>query len=116
MFKSRLISGIVLVIILLMLGIMGGNVLLAGLGVISVVGLHELYKVFHIEKSAMGYVGYVAVVIYYFSLKYIEIEMGTFLLSMLLMIVFMAVYVFSFPKYKADQVMAAFFGDRKSVV
>ena len=67
MFKSRLISGIVLVIILLILGITGGNVLLAGLGVISIVGLRELYKVFHIENSILGYMGYLVVLVYYFT-------------------------------------------------
>ena len=110
MFKSRFISGIVLVIILLILGITGGNVLLAGLGVISIVGLRELYKVFKLENGILGYVGYLFVFIYYITLKYIDLEMGIFVLSMLLMMIFMAIYVFSFPKYKADQVMAAFFG------
>ena len=56
MFRTRLISGIVLVIILLVFGIIGGNLLLAGLAAVSLVGLYELYRVFHLEKSRLGYV------------------------------------------------------------
>ena len=44
MFKTRLISGIVLVLIALALIITGGNVLLAGIGVVSLIGLFELYR------------------------------------------------------------------------
>lgn len=113
MFKTRFISGIILVIILLVLGITGGNVLLAGLGVVSLVGMYELYRIFHIEKSGMGILGYIVCLCwYYFGMKF---EVGTnlnilFLFSMILLIALMFVYVFRFPKFKVDQVMAAYFG------
>lgn len=112
MFKTRLISGIILVIILLALGITGGNVLLAGLGVISVVGMHELYRIFHIEKSGLGYLGYIVCICYYFGIKFELITKvnSIFIFSMILLIGLMFVYVFKFPKFKADQVMTAFFG------
>lgn len=112
MFKTRLLSGIVLIIILLALGIVGGDVLLAGLGVISIVGVHELYRVCKIEKSGLGFAGYLVVIAYYFSLKLTRLELGSnvFLFAMVLMIGVMAVYVFTFPKYQAQQAMAAYFG------
>ena len=109
MFKTRLLSGIVLVAVALALIITGGNVLLAGLTIVSLIGVFELYRVFQIEKTLVGAVGYIAVVVYYADLlwKFIPDSM-MFVLGTL--IVIMAVYVFSFPKFKADQVFAGFLG------
>ena len=109
MFKTRLLSGIVLVLIALALIITGGNVLLAGLTIVSLIGIFEIYRVFHIEKSLAGIVGYIAVLVYYANVLWNFIpDIMLFVLAAL--IVFMAVYVFSFPKYKADQIFAGFFG------
>ena len=58
MFKTRLLSGIVLVLLALLFIIHGGYLLLTVLGIISLIGLFELYRVFGIEKSAPGIVGY----------------------------------------------------------
>lgn len=107
MFKTRLLSGIVLVAVALALIITGGNVLLAGLTIISLIGIFELYRVFHIEKTLAGMVGYIAVLVYYANLLWDFIpDMMIFVLGVL--VVFMAAYVFSFPKYKADQIFAGF--------
>lgn len=109
MFKTRLLSGIVLVAVALALIITGGNVLLAGLTIISLIGIFELYRVFHIEKTLAGMVGYIAVLVYYANLLWDFIpDMMIFVLGVL--VVFMAAYVFSFPKYKADQIFAGFLG------
>ena len=58
MFKTRLLSGIVLVIAALVLIITGGDVLLISTLVISYIGMFELYRIFHIEKEAVGIIGY----------------------------------------------------------
>ena len=58
MFKTRLISGIVLVALALLLIITGGNVLLGALCVISLIGMFELYRIFKIEKEPAGVAGY----------------------------------------------------------
>ena len=109
MFKTRLLSGIVLVAVALALIITGGNVLLAGLTIVSLIGVFELYRVFQIEKTLVGAVGYIAVVVYYADLLWHFIpDSMMFVLGTL--IVIMAVYVFSFPKFKADQVFAGFIG------
>ncbi len=109
MFKTRLLSGIVLVAVALALIITGGNVLLAGLTIISLIGIFELYRVFHIEKTLAGMVGYIAVLVYYANLLWDFIpDMMIFVLGVL--VVFMAAYVFSFPKYKAEQIFAGFLG------
>ena len=56
MFKTRLLSGIVLVILALVFIITGNDLLLAVTGIISLIGLYELYRVFKIEKSCAGVV------------------------------------------------------------
>lgn len=109
MFRTRLLSGIVLVIIALVLVITGGDVLLAGLFAVSMVGLSELYRVFHIERTLLGMTGYLAVAVYYMNLGVPFIpEIDFFVLGFLILV--MAVYVMQFPKYRADQVFAAFVG------
>ncbi len=109
MFRTRLLSGIVLVIIALALIILGGNVLLAGLFAVSMIGMFELYRVFHIEKSLLGATGYLAAAIYYLNLIFPFIpDVEVFVLGFLILV--MAVYVLRFPVYKADQVFAVFAG------
>ena len=70
MFKTRLLSGIVLVIAALALIITGGDVLLISTLVISYIGMFELYRIFHIEKEAVGIIGYLAATVYYCNLKF----------------------------------------------
>ena len=70
MFKTRLASGVVLVILALIFLIAGGPVLLAVTTVISLIGMFELYRVFHIEKSLPGMVGYLALVIFDLNLAF----------------------------------------------
>ena len=95
MFTTRLISGIVLVIIAAFLLVEGSTVLYFGSLAISLIGLYELYRVMKIEKSAPGYVGYAAVVAYYWIMGSRE-QYVTFLAIVSLMIL-MTIYVVTFP-------------------
>ena len=51
MFKTRLISGIILVIVLIATVGTGGNVLFGLLAVVSLIGLTELYKVIEVQNK-----------------------------------------------------------------
>lgn len=110
MFKTRLISGIVLVLIALALIITGGDILWMGLIVISYVGMRELFKVFKIEsKTSVWVVSYVAMLMYYCLIRgHLLQDMMAFVLGFLGIL--MSVYVFTYPKYKTEQILAAFFG------
>ena len=108
-FLVRLGSGIVLVILALIFIITGGDFLLGVCGVVSLIGLFELYRVFHIEKSPAGILGYLAVIVYYLNEKFSFIpEQMIFVLGLLVLLMF--VYVFTYPKYHTEQLLAAFFG------
>ena len=65
MFKTRLLSGILLVIIALITVITGGSLLFGVLLLISLIGMTELYKVFGIEKKAPGVLGYIFAAVSY---------------------------------------------------
>ena len=109
MFKTRLISGIVLVLLALILIITGGDVLLVSMLALSYIGMFELYRVFKMEKELPAIIGYLMATIYYINLRMPFIpDMMMFVLGCLVALMF--VYVFTYPKFKTDQLMAAFFG------
>ena len=109
MFKTRLLSGILLVIIALATIITGGDVLFATLLMISFIGMTEIYKVLEISGTLLGVASYVAAVAYYFLLRVRRTDFVT-MLAIAFLIVIMIIYVFSYPKYRSEQIMLAFFG------
>lgn len=108
MFKQRLISGVILIILALIFIIHGGYLLLAVLGIISLIGMFEFYRVFKIEKT-VGIAGYIAAVIYYLNLA-LGFLPDIMALIMGLLIVCMCFFVFGYPRFHANQIIAAFFG------
>lgn len=55
MFKTRLLSGIVLVIAALVLIITGGDVLLISTLIISYIGMFELYRIFTLKRGGWNH-------------------------------------------------------------
>lgn len=109
MFTTRLLSGIVLVIVAAYLLIHGGTLLFFASMAISLIGLFELYRVMKIEKDIPGFVGYLAVISYYWILWTGKDYLVTFLAIAALMIL-MTVYVMTFPRFGTEQITVAFFG------
>jgi phosphatidate cytidylyltransferase len=111
MFRTRLISGIVLVAIALATIISGGPVLAVTLLLVSLAGVYELYRVFHVEDGGvpvLALCGYAAVICYY-ALLFWQQQAYTMMGLTGFLILLMAVYVFTYPRYRADQVTGAFF-------
>lgn len=109
MFKTRLISGIVLVIAALILIITGGDVLLVFTLIISYIGMSELYRIFKIETAGPGILSYLAATLFYANLRFSFLtDTMVFVLGFLILLMF--VYVFTYPKYDTEQILAAFFG------
>ena len=112
MFKTRLLSGIVLVAVALLTIISGGYVLFFTLLGISLIGMQELYKAMKVRTdsfNALEISGYLAAVIYYI-LMMIDFEKYGMMGVILAFMIFMFVYVFTYPRFNAEQVMPAFFG------
>ena len=113
MFVTRLISGVILVAVALITIIAGGPVLMVTLAAVSLIGMGELYRAVGVrkqEKSACfpwrGYAG----ALLFDLLLYFQLSAYTMVGLMGALILLMAVYVFTYPRYRAEQVMAAFFG------
>lgn len=109
MFKTRLISGIILVILAGFFLMEGGNLLFFVSVLVSMVGLYELYRVMKIEQKLPGVIGSVALLAYYGLLWAGKEQYMTFLFVAFLMIL-MTVYVITFPKFGTEQITVAFFG------
>lgn len=114
MFKARFLSSVVLVVLSLLTILTGGYVLWGVLLLLALIAFRELMKACKLSKdqtkvSGLEVIGYVGIVIYYCIIKFVEYR--SFLLPTLIMILvaFMFLYVFTFPKYHAEQIMCAFF-------
>ena len=118
MFKTRLISSIVLVLILGATLILGGNILWAFTLGISLIGLWELNRVLKNEKNVLGSISYGGCILYYICLILGEKKLSDVILNsnyfeiitLALLIGLMAAYVLTFPKYKAQDIWLSYFG------
>ena len=102
MFTKRLVSGIILVILAIIVVGKGGALLYGVTALISLIGLFELYRVLKIEKNAMGIVGYLTAVSYY-GLVWFDGHHYVTLMAIAALMVMMAIYVFTFPKYRTEE-------------
>ena len=107
MFKTRLISGIILVILAIGTLYLGGPVTCAVTLLISLIGVFELMRVYKIEKKLPAIVAYLGTVGYY-ALVYFE--KGEFIIPAFIgyLLVLLAVYVITYPTFKDHEIMAAF--------
>lgn len=109
MFTKRLISGIMLVILALFFVSQGGPLLFLVTGATSLIGLFELYRVLGIHNKSLGAIGYLTAVSYY-GILWFEGEHYLTLMIIASLMLLMGVYVFTFPKYKTEEITGAFFG------
>lgn len=109
MFTKRLISGIILVILAIIIVGAGGKLLYVTTALISLIGLFELYRVMKIEKNPLGMVGYLTALSYY-GLVWFEGHHYVTLMAIAALMVLMSLYVFTFPRFKTEEVTVAFFG------
>lgn len=111
--KERVISGVVLIILALATILPGGAVLAAALYVISNIAFLELTKACGIRKgkkiNGLELTGLIGIAVYYALIYFTENPMYFGIFMILQLMAFMFVYVFSFPKFKANEVMASYF-------
>ena len=113
MFKTRLLSGIVLVIIAVLYVRPRGPVLFAVLLGISLVGVNELYRAMEVHQKGFGVWKSPAIpgtILYYISLLWNRTEDLSVMLILFTLVLIMGVYVFYYLRYRAEQIMAALFG------
>lgn len=122
--RTRIISGAAVAIIAAALIIAGGNILAGALLVVSCIAYRELTLAMNVSEKGrsdvLAIAGYIGIIIYYIMLtdyngQIFRTQMGIplyfllFILQVGLLMLMLAVYVLTFPRYKSEQVMAAYF-------
>lgn len=107
MFVTRLLSGIVLVILAVVTLYFGGIVTWTVTLLLSLIGVFELMRIYKLEKDIPGILAYIGTVCYYGILLsgYVQAVLPMMLLYLLLLL---SLYVVTYPKYKDADVMEAF--------
>lgn len=113
MFVTRMISGIVLVIIAFLTIWAGDLVLLATMYLVSLAGFRELTKALklHAPKgfSAFEWIGFAGITAYYACLWFWGLGTQAMLAIVMTLMAMMAAYVLRFPKFRCEQPVSGFF-------
>lgn len=115
--KTRVLSGVAIALVTIAAGWFGGYTVGFILMICSLTGYFELCRACRVvpEKGQNGLsaAGLSATVIYYLGIMFggrcIGPDFFTLTVIVLLLLVQMAIYVFCYPKYRAEQVMASLF-------
>lgn len=113
--RTRIISGIFLFLITLICNMIGGLLLLTVLLFFSLVGLLEFYRAVGVLEDGkkinlITIPGYVCTIVLYIFAFFGNNHLLQLFIIVTLIVLTMAVYVFSFPKYEAGQIAYAIFG------
>lgn len=109
MFWTRLASGVVLMILTIALMVIGGDLLFWAISVISLIGLYELYRTVGMEHTLPAGIAYAASIGLDLVLRakapayYLPVLIGA-------MMLFMACYVITFPRFCSEQIIMLVFG------
>ncbi len=114
MFKSRLISSVILVILALVTLLKGGILLALTLWAISLIAFHELCQACRVGKTGedrnyLEITGFVFITLYYAVMASVPNLLYLTLIILTALMAFLFLYVFCFPKIHATQVMIVFF-------
>ncbi len=106
MFKTRLLSGIVLVILVIGVLYLGGYVTAGAMLLLSLGGVFELLRIYKLHKTPIGVATYVATVIYYGLLIF---DKNEFVLPLIILFVLtvLGIYVTTYPRFTDKDAMAA---------
>ncbi len=114
MFLTRTISGIVLVALAFAVILPGGYYLAGACLFLSLVAYRELMKCCHLTKETkmitdLEIIGYLGILGYYAVMLFTKERMLLLGTIIVVLVLFMALYVFTFPKHEAKDIMMAFF-------
>lgn len=109
MFSVRLRSGVILMAVTILLLTLGGPVMLIGTLIVSLIGMYELYRIPGFQKQGPAVISYIAACVF-FGLVYAGRDDMLMMCITYYLIVLLACYVLTYPKYDAPEIMMAFFG------
>ena len=122
MFMTRLMSSVVLVVLALLTILSGGCLLAAVLFFLAVTAFRELMNACKLagagsaegktggrKPNGLEVTGYIGITVYYLLMTFTEERIYLFLVLITVLVAFMFLYVFTFPRYRAEEIMCAFF-------
>lgn len=109
MLKTRVISGVLLAILIAIITILGGNVFLFIMALLSIGGMYEVYRCAKIEKTTLAMLGYVVAAFFWFFNGFLG-GAYNFLFLILSINGLFILYVIQFGTYKLYEVIYVFFG------
>lgn len=113
MFMTRLMSSIVLLVLAVSTILIGGHFLAAVLLFLALKAYRELTCACHLagkdRMNGLEIIGYAGIVSYYLLMVFVEDKIYLLLALITILVAYMFLYVFTFPKYRAEQIMCSFF-------
>ena len=110
MFITRLLSGIVLLAAAALLFVVGDIWLVIALGILSLVGVYELFRIWEMEKHPLAIVTYVATVGCYAMFIDYPFNLGLHeIMPIIALLALLSVYVIRYPKDHINQVAKSIF-------
>ena len=110
MFITRLLSGIVLLAAAALLFVVGDIWLVIALGILSLVGVYELFRIWGMEKHPLAIVTYVATVGCYAMFIDYPFNLGLHeVMPIIALLALLTVYVIRYPKDHINQVANSIF-------
>ncbi len=106
MFKTRLLSGIVLVILIIGILYIGGYVTAGAMLLLSLGGVLELLRIYKLHNTPMGIATYIATIAYY-GLLVLGKQEFVLPLIILFVLITLGIYVTTYPRFTDKDVMAA---------
>ncbi len=116
MFKTRLISGVVIAAAMLLFAWLGGVYLLALLLVVSLTGQFEFYRATGLlgdgrRINLVTGLGYAFTAVYYLLMFLFDSNMLVLIfVAVVMLLVILGAYVFTFPKYGSKDIVYTFYG------
>lgn len=108
MFGKRLISGFFLILAAIVFLLLGDIWLAAVLGLLSLIGMYELFRVLDMEKHALAVIAYAGAALIY-VLLYLELGHWTLPVLVLALFAMLILYVIQYPKFTITKVAYSLF-------
>lgn len=108
-FWVRLASGIVLAALLVAIFIVGGYAMWGFLLLLSFIGQFELNRAVKNNWGVFAWIGYIATAAYYVVLLVFNSTRYSLLIFAILLVLDLAVFVITYPRYSLEQTFAGFF-------
>lgn len=107
-FLTRLTSGLVLIILLVVFLYIGGEALFIVSCFLSIIGLIEINRVLKINESKLSYLSMFLTIVYYITIYNYKVD-GVLLFLIIMLLSILTFYVYNHPKYSIKDVSIAIF-------